>query len=165
MAAWELYIRQPQAQRYAIFQDDVVLCRGVRQYLEQCEYPDKSYLNLFTFATNEHIIFGKSRGWHRSDQLGKGAVALVFDHAAMVALLQQSHMAHKPQLPKGHKNVDGAIQHALVAQAGFTEYIHSPSLAQHVGREGTLGNHQHPDAKTFPGETFNIVKGKKEAPA
>ena len=59
LAAWEIYIRQPQAQMYAIFQDDVVLCRGVRQYLETCEYPQRGYLNLFTFASNEEMIFDK----------------------------------------------------------------------------------------------------------
>ena len=106
----------------------------------------------------QNLIFSKPNGWHKSDQLGKGAIALVFDHGAMVALLQQSHLVNKPQLPKGHKNLDGAIQHAMVKQAGFTEYIHKPSLAQHVGREGTLGNHQHPDAKTFPGESFDVMR-------
>jgi len=160
LAAWELYVRQPHAMMYAIFQDDVVLCRGVKEYLERCEYPEKGYLNLFTFATNEHMIFNKPRGWHRSDQLGKGAVALVFRHEAMVTLLQQAHLVHKPQMIKGNKNIDGAIQHAMVRQAGFVEYIHNPSLAQHVGRIGTLSNPQHPDAKTFPGETFSVLSLK-----
>jgi hypothetical protein len=157
LAAWELYVARPQARRYAIFQDDIVLCRGARQYLEACEFPEKGYLNLFTFATNEAMIFGRPKGWHKSDQLGKGAVALVFDHEAMTSLLKQPHMVDKPQLPTGHKNVDGAIQHSLVKQAGFVEYVHNPSLVQHVGREGTLGNSQHPDAKTFPGEQFDAM--------
>ena len=160
LAAWELYVRDPRAERYAIFQDDLVMCHGTRDYLERCEYPGRGYLNLFTFATNEHIIFGKPKGWHRSDQLGKGALALVFDHLAMVTLLQQSHTVDKPQLPNGNQSIDGAVQHALVAQAGFSEYVHCPSLAQHRGRETTIGEdfagRRHPTgartAKTFPGE-------------
>lgn len=155
LAAWELYIRQPQVRRYAIFQDDIVMCRGVKKYLEDCPYPEHGYLNLFTFATNEVLISNQPRGWYKSDQLGKGAVALVFDHLAMVTLLRQSHLIDKPQLPNGRKNVDGAIQHALVVQAGYTEYIHNPSLVQHIGRESTLDNHCHPQAKTFPGENWN----------
>jgi len=155
LAAWELYIREPQAQMYAIFQDDLVMCRGVKEYLEKIEYPKKSYLNLFTFADNESFVWGQPQEWCKSDQLGKGGLALVFDHEAITTLLQQSHMVHKPQLPKGYKNLDGAVQHALVAQAGFTEYVHNPSLVQHTGEVGTLDNPKHPLAKTFPGEQFD----------
>lgn len=155
LAIWELYLRQPQANLYAIFQDDMRMCLGVKEYLERTDYQDRSYLNLLTSGPNEHRVFGKPNGWHRSDQLGRGAVALVFNHDAVVTLLQQTHTVHKPQLPNGRKNLDGAIQHALVAQAKFTEYVHNPSLVQHVGRDSTLGNRQHPDAKTFPGEAFD----------
>ena len=158
LAAWELYIRSPQSRLYAIFQDDLIMCKGVKEYLEQFEYPKDGYLNLFTFASNEIIISTKPKGWHKSDQTGKGAVALVFSHEVMYTLLQQSHMVNKPQLPKGHKNIDGAVSHALVTQAHLTEYIHKPSLVQHIGCVSTLDNPKHPDAKTFPGEGFNVVK-------
>jgi hypothetical protein len=159
LAAWELYVRQPKAGLYAIFQDDVLLCHGVKEYVEKIALEHSSYYNLFTFASNENIVFGKPRGWHRSDQLGKGALALVFPHEAMVALLKQDHLVNKPQLPNGHKNIDGAIQHALAVGAKFTEYVHQPSLAQHIGHQGTLGNPVHPEARTFPGESFDIMKG------
>lgn len=155
LAVWELYIRQPRANMYAIFQDDLVMCRGVREYLERCKYPEKGYLNLFTFATNENIVHGKSEGWMLSDQLGKGALALVFSHEAIVTLLKQSHLVNYPQLPKGHKNIDSAVKHALVSQAKWQEFIHNPSLVQHTGTEGTLGNPRHPKAWTFPGEDFD----------
>jgi len=157
LAAWEIYVRSPQARFYAIFQDDLVMCLSVKEYIESCELPTTAYFNLFTFATNENIIFSKPKGWHRSDQLGKGGLALVFPHDAMVALLKDGHTVNKPQLPNGHKNLDGAVQHALVAGAKFTEYVHQPSLTQHIGRVGTLGNAIHPDAKTFPGEQFNAM--------
>lgn len=165
LAAWELYIRQPQAQMYAIFQDDIVMCRGVRQYLEECERPSRSYLNLFTFMDNERMIKDKPQGWHRSNQLGKGAVALAFDHEAMTTLLQQPHMVHKPQLPNGNQSIDGAAQHAMVMEAKFVEHVHGPSLVQHVGHATTIGEdslgRKHPvgfpDALTFPGESFDAM--------
>lgn len=156
----ELYIRNPRADRYAVFQDDLMLCRNVRQYLDACPYPPRSYVNLFTFATNEQRIGGRERGWHRSDQMGKGALALVFDREAAVTLLQQPHILDKPtETARPHKNVDGAIQHALIFQARFAEYIHNPSLVQHTGQDcTTLGNQRHPLALTFPGETFNAME-------
>ena len=166
LSIWELYIRDPYAQRYAIFQDDLILCRGVKEYLEVCEYPVKGYLNLFTFLSNEHMIFKKPFGWHLSDQLGRGAIALVFDHLAVVTLLQQENLVSKPQAPNGNQNIDGCIQESLVARAGFKEYVHSPSLAQHTGITTTIGNNfngkPHPQyiqgAKTFPGEKWNVFK-------
>jgi hypothetical protein len=143
---------------YAIFQDDILICRGTREYLEQCVRPVNSYLNLFTFASNEHRIFGKPQGWIKSDQLGHGGVALVFDHEAMFTLFQQQHILDKPQLPNGRKNLDGAVQHAMVVQAKYTEYVHNPSLVQHIGDKSTAGNPKHPQALTFPGDSFDARK-------
>ena len=168
LAAWEIYLRQPKADMYALFQDDVMLCRNVRQYLERRQHPAGGYLNLFTFASNEHKIFGRPQGWHRSDQLGKGALALVFDHQTLITLFNQKHMVDKAQLPNrryrgpGVNNVDGAVQHALVIQARMTEYVHQPSLVQHTGDRGTLGNPRHPQARTFPGEGFDALTLLKE---
>ena len=160
LGAWELYVREPMSARYAMFEDDLIMCCGVREYLQQCAFPEKGYLNLITAWSNENKVFDKPAGWHKSDQLGRGAQALVFSHDAMVALLQQFFeykpqiTEKKPKLPE-FNNTDGAIQHALVRMAKFTEYVHSPSLVQHVGRETTLNNAKHPDAKTFPGEDFD----------
>lgn len=42
LALSELFIREPTADRYAIFQDDFVTYRGLRAYLDGCYYPDGS---------------------------------------------------------------------------------------------------------------------------
>lgn len=63
LAAWELYLRNPSAQRYAIFQDDFVTYRNLRQYLESCPYPETGYLNLYTFPHN------MDRGYTRQEWL------------------------------------------------------------------------------------------------
>jgi hypothetical protein len=166
LAAWELYILEPRAQRYAVFQDDLVACRSLREYLEQAEYPANSYLNLFTFFTNEKKVKDQPKGWVKSDQLGRGAVALVFDHQAMFSLLTSPIMSVKPQLRNGNQNIDGAIQQGLVVESKFTEYVHNPSLVQHVGKTTSIGKDSsgrlHPkyyiqDARTFPGEQFDAL--------
>jgi GR25 family glycosyltransferase involved in LPS biosynthesis len=162
LTAWELYLRNAYADFYAIFEDDMVMCSGTKQYLESMAYPENSYLNLFTFATNEHKIFGKPQGWHLSDQLGKGAVALVFNRPAMMTLLKQSHFVDEPYRKRQFQNTDGAIQHAMTVQAGFKEYVHNPSLVQHIGLESTLGHSRHPEAKTFPGGNWNAAEEMKQ---
>ena len=161
LTAWELYLRNAYADFYAIFEDDMVMCLGTKQYIESMDYPENSYLNLFTFATNEHKVFGKPKGWHLSDQLGKGAVALVFNRPAFITLLKQPHFVDEPYRRRQFNNTDGAIQHAMTVQAGFREYIHNPSLVQHIGTESILKHSKRAEAKTFPGEGWNVVDRMK----
>jgi len=161
----ELYLRNPAADRYALFQDDIVLCLGARDYLNTCKYPSQGYWNLFTFSTNEKRIADKPVGWTLSDQMGRGAVALVFNRDALVALMRTHHILNKPMdltatssgLLKGQQNIDGCIITAA-KQASHKEYVHQPSLVQHTGEQSTMGNRHHPKAKTFPGEHFNAME-------
>lgn len=153
LAAWELYVRQPKADRYAIFQDDFVTYKNLRLYLEACPHPDKGYLNLYTFPQNER----PQSGWYLSNQLGKGAVALVFSNEAMRVLLQAQHMVDRPlDLVRGHKAVDGGIVTAF-KKAGWKEWVHNPSLVQHTGEQSTMGNARHKLASTFRGEDFDAL--------
>lgn len=197
---WELYCRFPQADRYAMFQDDFVTYAGLREYLDSCRYPGepaekpeprpdprptrrgkpipapkpskprihqlpgRGYWNLYTFPSNdEHRVKAiqdrslpaDHRGWYRSNQLGRGAVALVFNREAVIALLGSAHMADRPvHSDRGWRAVDGGIVTAM-EKAGWSEYVHSPSLVQHIGDESSMGSRPQPKAKTFKGEGFD----------
>lgn len=152
LAAWELYIRTPTADRYCIFQDDFITYPNLKDYLESCEYQPKSYYNLYTFPHNEGEL-----GWHHSDQNGRGAVALMFDGEALRTLLSQRMFINRPLHPnRGHKCVDGGIVDCLkVPEVGYTELVHTPSLVQHVGLFSSMGNRSHQQAISFRGESFN----------
>lgn len=157
----ELYVRNPHADRFAIFQDDFVTVKNLRQYLEQAPYPEKSYLNLYTFPRNEH--YGRNRPqpesqpWFRTRQTGLGAVALVFSRLALQTLLSSPRVIERPMHPtKGHRSVDGGIVWAM-KERGWSEFCHLPSLVQHTGDESSMGNRKHPHAATFPGEEFNAL--------
>jgi len=163
----ELYIRNPHADRYAMFQDDILLCYNLRQYLESCEYPWQSYLNLYTMPENL-LLSGGKQGWYASNQMGRGALALVFSRDALINLLQADHTLRKPQDPKkGDKSIDGCVLTGM-KQRGWKEYVHNPSLVQHTGNgQSTLGNRQWPDADSFPGIDFDAMTlvGEKGAAA
>jgi hypothetical protein len=153
----ELFIREPHADYYAMFQDDLVTYPNLREYLEACPYPGKGYLNLYTFKQNER----PQKGWYLSNQLGKGAVALVFNLDAAKVLLQSPHWLWRPATnPKNKgrnwKFVDGGIVEAF-RQQRYKEYVHNPSLVQHTGKHSTLGNSRHAQAQTFRGEDFNAM--------
>ncbi|MFA5056481.1 MAG: hypothetical protein WC485_00070 [Opitutaceae bacterium] len=151
---WELYVRDPLADRYAIFQDDFVTYRHLREYLEQCQQPQRGYLNLYTFPKNQAMANGRN-GWYLSDQLGKGAVALVFTNEAVVTLLSSPYMVNRPKdVNRGYKWVDGGIVTAFKL-VGWKEYVHNPSLVQHTGTESSVGNRLQPLALSFRGEQFD----------
>jgi hypothetical protein len=121
------------------------------------------------------------RGWYPSDQRGLGAVALIFCREAVLQMLT-SQPPYGPLLPeqpcspyppapvvprtlllrpsddpeRGLAAIDGGIAWAL-RLAGWTEYVHNPSLVQHVGHRSTLGNAPHPQALSFPGEDFDAM--------
>lgn len=174
LALWELYARNPAADRYAIFQDDLLACRNLRAYLDRCAYPGEGdgrtpgYLNLYTFQTNEVVIRDQRAGtWHEAmclgggptgQQTGRGAVALVFNRAAVVALLSSLHFVERPQdAQRGWRSIDGGIVTAL-NKAGYREYVHAPSLVQHVGLVSTMRNRPHRQAETWPGEDFDALR-------
>lgn len=138
LAAAELYIRQPHADLYAIFQDDFLASRNLRTYLERCEYPERGYWNLYTFPVNERLCQPGHVGWYPSNQMGKGAVGLVFNRETLLTLLTHQHMVDRPMdLDRGWRSVDGGIVTAL-KKAGWMEYVHSPSLIQHLGLDSTM---------------------------
>lgn len=159
----ELYIRNPEAERYAMFQDDFVTGKNLRRYLERCPYPERGYWNLYTFGlkkdgsnANHKLLEGK-KGWHVSNQNGRGAVALVFDRATVVQLLSHRHFVERPQDPKrGWRAVDGGVVSSLT-KSGWKEYVHNPSLVQHTGLNSSMGNPRFEPSPIFPGEGFDFL--------
>lgn len=162
----ELYIRDPFADRYAVFQDDFVCYRNLRQYLEAVPYPTQGYCNLLTFPENQRLVPpGGPVGWFLTNQCGKGAVALVFSREAVTTLLCHKHMVMRPQSAnqlRAIKAVDGAIVEAYRG-AGWKEYCHNPSLVQHTGLVSAVGNSRHPLAPSFRGEDFDAMSLLPEA--
>lgn len=153
----ELYIREPAAERYAVFQDDFVTYRNLRQYLESCKYPENGYWNLYTFPSNQALCPRGHRGWYESNQMGRGAVALVFDRSVVLSLLTHQHMVERPMdAHRGHKAVDGGVVEAF-RKMGGKEYVHNPSLVQHTGLVSSMGNKPHKLAESFCGEEFDAT--------
>jgi len=156
----ELYLRQPEAQRYAIFQDDFVTYRNLRQYLEQVPYPENGYCNLYTVPRYERAG-AQHKGWFKAiPQYGIGAVALVFTRDAVKALFDNRHMIdkmHGPDPVKRIKSVDGGIVSAM-NKSGWYEYVHMPSLVQHIGDVSAAGNDQSKKPRSFRGESYDALE-------
>lgn len=160
LALWELYLRQSHANYYALFEDDLITYKNLRQYLEQSQYPEKGYCNLYTFPHNQRRVSRDRVGWFETDQRGKGAVGLVFTRDAMTALLGCRFLAESPLGPKSCKSIDGVIVTALSKNSGWKEYTHNPSLVQHIGDKGqsALKHGSFPLAPSFRGEDFDALE-------
>lgn len=160
----ELFIRNPNADRYAMFQDDLVTYTNLRQYLERCPYPAKGYLNLYTVQQNQElcpVVNGRPQvGWYLSNQRGRGAVALVFDRLSVTTLLGQQSIVQRPlNAHRGFKVIDGGVIDALTPQ-GWKEYVHNPSLVQHVGEVTTIeggGVPRYRHSPSFREETLDAL--------
>lgn len=157
LAAWQLYLEDPVARRYAIFQDDLITYKNLRAYLDRCTLPERGYWNLYTFPQNE----GKY-GWHYSPlQDGKGALALVFSNNALRRLLSSRHMVDRvDNHRRGHRGIDGGVITALreLDDDIYKEYVHTPSLVQHIGEVSSIGTRRHPFAVSFLGEDYDALE-------
>jgi len=132
LALAEIYIREPNAERYAIFQDDLVTYRNLRAYLDRCSFPETGYWNLYTMPSNQGLADGE--GWYLSYQHGRGAVGLVFSREGVQTLLsQRENIIDRPVHPtRGWRAIDGGVVDAY-KKIGWKEYVHNPTLLQHTG--------------------------------
>ena len=160
----ELLIRFPTADRFAMFQDDIVTVKNLKAYLDASQYPTNGYWNLFTMPRNQTLAekVGQTgrfkNGFYLSNQKGLGALGLVFDRETLIELLHHQHTLRRfLDVEKGWQSIDGGIVTAL-RKAGWKEWVHTPSLVQHKGTVSSMKpGSKHPDAETFPGEDFDAL--------
>lgn len=158
LALWELYLRDPTAHRFVLFQDDIVTCKNLRTYLTKCPYEPQSYYNLCLYEQNEALANGRT-GWYHSNQRGRGAQALMFDNETVRELLGSKHLVDSMQdVRRGPCRVDGKVIDAL-HKKGWREFVHMPSLVAHVGNKSTIGHNiqtaRRRSSATFPGEEWD----------
>ena len=179
LALWELYGREPHADLYAIFQDDIIVSRNLRAYLERTlldssgQVDREGYYNLFT-SVGCHDYWDKRKvltppyGWVESAQLGWGACALVFDREAVMELLSNRELIRKPtslSIKERSYKIDGIVSDVLTARGrpsevdmeDWHEWVHLPSLVQHVGEVSTIGHPRFSPAPSFRGESFDLM--------
>jgi hypothetical protein len=164
MGLEELVFRFPDYDRYLMVQDDVLYCKGLREYLEQTPWIPGTYLNLILYPDND---IGKPHpgyvGWYPCNRNGQGAQALVFDVAAVETLLTHP-VFYRRRLDRNldnrgremrTRNIDGGVSKAF-EKMGYREYVHSPSLVDHIVEEpSVIGNLTQPKISAFPGEDFD----------
>lgn len=164
LALQELVVREPTADRYAVFQDDVRACANLRTYLDRCDLHADCYWNLVTYPGVAQVV-GPARRWTVGTQSGKGAQGLVFGRANAVALLSSREFVSRcldvsPDdwgIPKGRRGIDGGVVDAMT-RLKVRELVHMPSLLWHdVGEPSTIRPKRQPAILGWPGEDFDCM--------
>jgi len=145
-AAQQLAALHPDAGRYALFEDDVVCCLGLRRFLDGYQFPADGYWNLYCASNNESRQTGI--GWHTPRKPAQGALALVFNRAGIDAAATSEYLQyHIAATPRKHA-IDGLVYDAMW-KAGFRERVHYPSLVQHIGMRSSIGQSVQRHAASF----------------
>ena len=160
LALAELYLRNPVADAYAIFQDDIELCLGVREYLEAELWPQERLAFVSLYCSSGYQP--KTTRYAQPDGVDGyiGALALVFPPEAVRALLSSSMVwAHRLRPGSGGVNgIDFAIGR-WAARRDLPGLFHVPSLVQHLGDVSTVWpqgkNKGRRRADTFVGRDFD----------
>lgn len=165
LAALELFHRNPFAERFAIFQDDLLAGGDLMEYLSAIKLEPKTYWNLYSHPENELFARGRT-GFYPSNQAGRGAVGLVFSNQGLRDLLSSEHLlercfdtsvGHPARWERRFRTIDGGIVEAL-KKKGYTELVHNPSLITHTGDVSSMGNQQGPKSRTFRGEGWSLLQ-------
>jgi len=147
LALSEMVMREPRAEAFFICQDDVLLSAGLRDYLEQKLWPS-SDLGVVSVYCPSHYTNSKpkdskagfhieQRGWN-----SWGALAYLFSNRSARSFLSSAHVLnHRGYGPvNGLRNIDSVVG-AWCKKSGHPYYVHSPSLARHIGDTSTIWNH------------------------
>jgi hypothetical protein len=164
LALAELYMREPYADAFFVLQDDVVLCRNVRRYLEHALWcaPAAGLVSVYRPAV--YGSSGTDSGWLQVDTREglMGALTCIFPNAAARNLLADPQIVeHRLRGASGLEGIDTAIG-KWAHRANLPVYAHCPSLADHIGRTSAMWSASSDDVRRttarFAGEEFDACQ-------
>jgi hypothetical protein len=122
-----------------VCEDDVAYCRGAKQALCNLLFQHHAFgfASLYT-ARGESERLSQRTGWieYNRGWSTYGSQALCFPRPSAVAMLGEAPLHSYDQL----SGPTDAIVAQYFQNKGFPCYHHSPSLADHVGRQSTVGH-------------------------
>ncbi|QDU11419.1 hypothetical protein [Gimesia aquarii] len=136
----EMVLRDPKAEAYLLCQDDVLFSENTREYLEFKLWPapEVGVVSIYCPSHYQQKItpefIREDRGWR-----SWGALAYIFSNPSARSLLSDSAVLnHRDFGPAdGLKHIDAVV--GLWCERNQLPYfVHSPSLAQHIGDTSTI---------------------------
>ncbi len=132
-----LYLSQPQAEAFALFQDDISVAEGLRAWCNRELWPSgQGLVSLFTMKEQS----GTATGWQVA-QRGMfrtfGALGFIFRRDVLLAFLSD-HRVWLHRQSRRHGS-DAAIGE-WATRTGHGIAYHTPSLLQHRGETSAAGH-------------------------
>ena len=135
-----LMSQHPDADAYAVFQDDIKLASGLRQWCEEQMWPlNNGIVSLFT----PRLHANSKTGWKVVSpgfQRVCGAQALVFRKDLLQNFLADARVIHSLRL---RHHFDDAVLGGWLSRERLGIAYHTPSPVQHVGRISSLFGQGH----------------------
>tara|TARA_R110002111_G_C6005195_1_gene373762 strand:+ start:2523 stop:3230 length:708 start_codon:yes stop_codon:yes gene_type:complete len=140
LALTELVLRNPRAEAFLLCQDDVLFSKDLRSYLELNLWPEKQIGVVSIYCPSHYQqetksgFFREDRGWD-----SWGALAYIFSNPSARSLLSDSMVLnHRDFGPAaGLHHIDSVVGY-WCERNRLPYYVHSPSLAQHIGESSTI---------------------------
>jgi hypothetical protein len=136
----ELVLLDPHADAYLICQDDIVLSRETRSYLEHILWPNESAQVVSIYCAEVHDEPDRT-GFNQLDADWEtcGALALIFPNAVARALLcDPLFLDHRRNGPRNGSSCIDSIVGRWCRRSNIRYYVHHPSLVQHTGHYSSL---------------------------
>lgn len=136
----EMVLRDPKAEAYLICQDDVLFSQNTRAYLERRLWPAPKVGVVSIYCPSHYQqkqtpeFVREDRGWR-----SWGALAYIFSNpSARLLLSDVTVLNHRGFGPAdGLQHIDAVVGHWCERQE-LPYFVHSPSLAQHIGDTSTI---------------------------
>lgn len=164
----ELVQNEPEADAFFMFQDDVLLPRNARLFLEQKLWP-ADRIGLVSIYCPEAYVNGKP-GFQRVEIQRRllGALTVILPRAAAHWLVTQgiAEVSRTQRLASDDRGLD-VLLGRLLKQQELDAFYFNPSLAMHIGTCSTLwpGVAETPkrQAKNFVGESCDLLALPKDS--
>ena len=136
----ELVMLLPNADAFAVVQDDIVCTTGLRDYLEKTLWPAPE-LGVVSAYCPSHYSRGEARGYFVENNGWDtwGALFYIFPNPSAKAILSDSLVtSHRWSGPAGGlRNIDSVVGN-WCQQRSLAYFVHNPSLVQHIGDTSTI---------------------------
>lgn len=160
-ALFEAFQLDVDADLFAIFEDDIQICKNVRPYLDAI-LPSLGLFGAIALYTPSHLkksAFGL-QCIHDESYMGArmwGTQGIVFTSESLASFLtyRSTVMFRREGLGVVNKNRDSALG-MWAKQSCKKVYYHTPSLVQHVGNESTI-QHAFHESEDFAGADFDAM--------
>ncbi len=150
-----LYMMNPRAEAYALFQDDILAARGLRPWCDREFWPEQT--GLVSFFTSR-VYSADTVGW-RVLRLGffrtYGAQAFAFRRDVLEQFLTDGRSL---QFRKTRDEGDDAVVGEWATRAGIGIAYHTPSLVQHVGTAAAIARVGHGLGRASVAEAVDSVE-------